>query len=81
MVVPVLDGLDEMDADAAPGFSSRAGKAIRACNAFLDGDRKAALVLTCRTAQYEALERAREWDTMWPASNYARLRRQQLASS
>lgn len=61
MVVPVLDGLDEMDADAAPGFSSRAGRALRACNAFVDGDHKAAMVLTCRTGHYEALEMSREW--------------------
>jgi hypothetical protein len=61
MVVPVLDGLDEMDAVEAPGFASRAGHAIRACNAYLDGAQKAAMILTCRIGQYEALEQAREW--------------------
>jgi hypothetical protein len=62
MVVPVLDGLDEMDAMDAPGYASRAGQAIRACNAYLDGVQKAAMILTCRINQYEALEQeAREW--------------------
>ena len=61
MIVPVLDGLDEMDAVEAPGFASRAGDAIRACNAYLDGAQKAAMILTCRIGQYEALEQAREW--------------------
>ena len=61
MVLPVLDGLDEMDAVEAPGYASRAGQAIRACNAYLDGQHKAAMVLTCRIGQYEALEYAREW--------------------
>ena len=43
------------------GYASQAGQAIRACNAYLDGGRKAAMVLTCRIGQYEALEQAREW--------------------
>jgi hypothetical protein len=61
MVVPVLDGLDEMDSMNAPVYASRAGQAIRACNAYLDGVQKAAIILTCRINQYEALEQAREW--------------------
>jgi NACHT domain len=61
MVLPVLDGLDEMDAIEEPGYASRAGQAIRACNAYLDGGRKAAMVLTCRISQYEALKQAGEW--------------------
>jgi hypothetical protein len=61
MVLPVLDGLDEMDAIEEPGYASRAGAVIRACNAYLDGGQKAAMVLTCRISQYEALEKAREW--------------------
>ena len=61
MVLPVLDGLDEMDAIEAPGYASRAGQVIRACNTYLDGGQKAAMVLTCRIGQYEALEKAREW--------------------
>jgi hypothetical protein len=62
MVIPVLDGLDEMDAMDAPMYESRAGQAIRACNAYLDGVRAAAMILTCRINQYEALEQdAHEW--------------------
>ena len=61
MVLPVLDGLDEMDATEQPGYASRAGRAVRACNAYLDGRQKAAMVLTCRTGQYEALAQAHEW--------------------
>jgi NACHT domain len=61
MILPVLDGLDEMDAVEAPGYASRAGQAIRACNAYLDGGEKAAMVLTCRISPYEALEQARVW--------------------
>ena len=61
MVLPVLDGLDEMDSAEAPVYASRAGQAIRACNAYLDGQQKAAIILTCRISQYEALAEAREW--------------------
>ena len=61
MVVPVLDGLDEMDAVEVPGYGSRAGLVIRACNAYLDGGQKAAMVLTCRICQYEALGQAGAW--------------------
>jgi len=61
MVLPVLDGLDEIDTVAPPGYASGAAQVIRACNAYLDGRQKAAMVLTCRTGEYEALEHAREW--------------------
>ena len=61
MILPVLDGLDEMDALETPGYASRAGHVIRACNAYLDGRQKAAIVLTCRISIYEALEQAGEW--------------------
>jgi NACHT domain len=61
MVLPVIDGLDEMDTAEEPGYESRAAQAIRACNAYLEGDQKGRIVLTCRTGQYEALESAREW--------------------
>ena len=61
MVLPVLDGLDEMDSAEAPVYASRAGQAIRARNAYLDGQQKAAIILTCRISQYEALAEAREW--------------------
>ena len=61
MVLPIVDGLDEMDATERPGYDSRAGLVIRACNAYLDGVDKGGMVLTCRLKQYEALEAAHEW--------------------
>jgi hypothetical protein len=61
MVLPVLDGLDEMDAIDEPGYASRAGRTIEACNAYIGGVRKAAMVLTCRIGQYKALEKDRVW--------------------
>jgi NACHT domain len=61
MVLPVLDRLDEMDAIEQSGYVSRTGQAIRACNAYLDGTQMAAMVLTCRIDQYEALQQAHEW--------------------
>ena len=60
MVLPVLDGLDEMDAEAEPGYASRAARTIRACNAYLDGTQQAGLVLTCRTDQYQALGQSKD---------------------
>ncbi|WP_371493433.1 NACHT domain-containing protein [Kitasatospora sp. NBC_00374] len=63
-VLPVLDGLDEMDAVGAPRGSSRAAAALAALNAYQAGRSKAPMVLTCRTAQYEALAgRARLLDS------------------
>lgn len=61
MVVPVLDGLDEMDATDTPGPASRAARTIRACNAYLDGVHKASVIVTCRTGHYQALESSRVW--------------------
>ena len=54
-VLPVLDGLDEMDSADVPAGSSRAAVALAALNAYQAGRIKAPLVLTCRTEQYEAL--------------------------
>ncbi|MGI5511911.1 NACHT domain-containing protein [Streptomyces sp. CA-106131] len=54
-VLPVLDGLDEMDAVELPGGSSRAMAALAGLNAYQAGRSKAPLVLTCRTDQYDAL--------------------------
>ncbi len=58
-VLPVLDGLDEMDVDTEPGYESRAGRAVRALNKYQDADGKAALILTCRTQTYVALQNLR----------------------
>ncbi|MBG0826461.1 hypothetical protein HS041_01515 [Planomonospora sp. ID67723] len=59
LVLPVLDGLDEMDAGSAPGGASRAGQALAQVDAYLHGSDRADVVLTCRTAQYQALRAAR----------------------
>ncbi|MFD8788409.1 NACHT domain-containing protein [Kitasatospora sp. NPDC059599] len=63
-VLPILDGLDEMDAAGTPRRSSRAAAALAGLNAYQAGRSKAPMVLTCRTAQYEALAgRARLLDS------------------
>ena len=61
MVLPVVDGLDEMDPADDPEYSSRTAQAIRALNAYQSGRHRASLVVTCRTVQYQALQRAQEW--------------------
>ncbi|MGW1355512.1 NACHT domain-containing protein [Streptomyces sp. NPDC002409] len=59
MVLPVLDGLDEMDplrADGTPDPGApRARAALEALNAYQDGREAGPLVLTCRTGHYDAL--------------------------
>ncbi|MFF3915789.1 NACHT domain-containing protein [Streptomyces sp. NPDC001852] len=59
MVLPVLDGLDEMDPvrdDGAPDTGApRALAALEALNAYQDGRDPGPLVLTCRTGYYNAL--------------------------
>ncbi|MFE1906384.1 NACHT domain-containing protein [Streptomyces gardneri] len=59
MVLPVLDGLDEMDAMSVgcgvPGHS-RAARALDALARHQDGTDPAPLVLVCRSAEYDALE-------------------------
>jgi hypothetical protein len=57
-VRPVIDGLDEMDAGKAPGFSSRAGVTLQILNAYQQHRTKAELVITCRSEQYKALTAA-----------------------
>ncbi|MFF8942548.1 NACHT domain-containing protein [Streptomyces sp. NPDC014864] len=54
-VLPVLDGLDEMDTDATPAGRRRAARALEKLNAYQDPTGSAPVVLTCRTAQYENL--------------------------
>ncbi|MEV0280143.1 NACHT domain-containing protein [Streptomyces sp. NPDC050610] len=58
-VLPVLDGLDEMDPtqpDATPSPDApRALAALEALNAYQEGRDAGPLVLTCRTAHYDAL--------------------------
>ncbi|MFJ1600512.1 NACHT domain-containing protein [Streptomyces sp. NPDC088261] len=54
-VLPVLDGLDEMDADTTPAGRRRATEALAQLNAYQDPVGSAPVVLTCRTAQYDHL--------------------------
>ncbi|TJZ99040.1 NACHT domain-containing protein [Actinacidiphila oryziradicis] len=58
-VLPVLDGLDEMDRTRPDGTPSpdapRARAALDALNAYQEGRVAGPVVLTCRTAHYEAL--------------------------
>lgn len=64
-VLPVVDGLDEMDQDVqdtaaggGPGYASRAGRALRALNDYQRAGERIRVVLTCRTGQYDALTSA-----------------------
>ncbi|MDQ1024621.1 hypothetical protein QF035_002203 [Streptomyces umbrinus] len=60
-VLPVVDGVDEMDNDPALTFDSRAAQALRGLNAYQHGRSKAEMVLTCRSSHYEALEAMGVW--------------------
>lgn len=55
-VLPVLDGLDEMDLDATPVGRRRAARALAQLNTYQDATGPGPLVLTCRSRQYEELE-------------------------
>ncbi|HEY5835580.1 NACHT domain-containing protein, partial [Streptomyces sp.] len=57
-VLPVLDGLDEMDATGTPVARRRAVRAVDRLNAYQNALGRAPLVLTCRTAQYGELAAA-----------------------
>jgi hypothetical protein len=61
LILPVIDGLDEMDADQTPGYASRAARAIQALNVYQHGRDAAPLVLTCRSGQYQALRVVQVW--------------------
>ncbi|AZP14738.1 NACHT domain-containing protein [Streptomyces aquilus] len=58
LVLPVLDGLDEMDplVDGSPDPAApRATAVVRALNAYQQGRDAGPLILTCRTRHYDAL--------------------------
>ncbi|MEU9917785.1 NACHT domain-containing protein [Streptomyces sp. NPDC051001] len=55
LVLPVIDGLDEMDATIEPGYASRAARLLRAVEEYERAGTKAPVVLICRREQYEAL--------------------------
>ncbi|MEU4171818.1 NACHT domain-containing protein [Streptomyces sp. NPDC026665] len=54
-ILPVLDGLDEMDTDATPVGRRRAARALQELNKFQDRKGSAPVILTCRTTQYQEL--------------------------
>lgn len=60
LVVPVLDGLDEMDPEAE-GEPERACRALRELNAYQAVGGSAPLVLTCREQRYAELSGLHVW--------------------
>jgi hypothetical protein len=58
LVLPVVDGLDEMDAGSAPGYTSRAAELLRAVDRFERGGTQCPVVVTCRRGHYQALVEA-----------------------
>ncbi|MEV5982580.1 NACHT domain-containing protein [Streptomyces sp. NPDC052114] len=56
LVLPVIDGVDELDPGDAPGPGSRAAALMAEVNRYQLGTAPAPVVLTCRRLQYEALE-------------------------
>jgi hypothetical protein len=55
LILPVVDGLDELDATDEPGYASRAGQALRVFNAYQHYRDRAPLIVTCRTGHFQAL--------------------------
>ncbi len=51
-IVPVVDGLDEMDPAGRP---ERARSLVTALNSYMHGRERAAVVVTCRGVEYDAL--------------------------
>ncbi|MFD0167938.1 hypothetical protein ACFVJH_27925 [Streptomyces decoyicus] len=58
LVLPVIDGLDEMDSGATPGYTSHAARLLRAIEEFESGGEPRPVVVTCRHAHYQALVEA-----------------------
>ncbi|MFD4506489.1 NACHT domain-containing protein [Streptomyces sp. NPDC058457] len=57
-ILPVLDGLDQMDPDDVEVRGSRAASVLRALDVWLDGRKGVPFVLTCRTDRYDRLPQA-----------------------
>ncbi|MGW0554417.1 NACHT domain-containing protein [Streptomyces sp. NPDC002926] len=55
LVLPVIDGLDEMDAQPNPGYKSRAASLLRAVERFESGGAHCPVVITSRHSSYQAL--------------------------
>ncbi|MFF3489694.1 NACHT domain-containing protein, partial [Streptomyces sp. NPDC002701] len=58
LVLPVIDGLDEMDPGTNPGYTSRAAALLRCIERFEHGGAHCPVVVTCRHAHYQALVEA-----------------------
>ena len=56
-ILPVVDGLDEMDSTSGAEQATRVGALVAALNASLQGRQRAPVVVTCRRAEYMALGR------------------------
>ncbi|MDO0929505.1 NACHT domain-containing protein [Streptomyces sp. TG1A-8] len=54
-ILPVMDGLDEMDPDGTPVGRRRAARVMDQLNAYQNALSSAPVILTCRTAQYTDL--------------------------
>ncbi|GGY86280.1 hypothetical protein GCM10010343_09030 [Streptomyces avidinii] len=54
-VLPVIDGVDEMDQDSAHGVVTRAAALMAEVNRYQENTEAGAVVLTCRRPQYDAL--------------------------
>ncbi|MFE2426897.1 NACHT domain-containing protein [Streptomyces sp. NPDC059373] len=54
-ILPIMDGLDEMDPDSIPVARRRATSALNQLNAYQIAMGSAPVVLTCRTTQYAEL--------------------------
>ncbi|GGS29809.1 hypothetical protein Snoj_26360 [Streptomyces nojiriensis] len=54
-VLPVIDGVDEMDQDSAHGVVTRAAALMAEVNRYQENAEAGAVVLTCRRPQYDAL--------------------------
>ncbi|MEW2524486.1 hypothetical protein [Streptomyces sp. NPDC047071] len=61
LVIPVLDGLDEMDAEVTGPEPGRAQRALDELNAYESVDGSAPVVLTCRAQRYTELSERYAW--------------------
>ncbi|WP_143060351.1 NACHT domain-containing protein [Streptomyces sp. TLI_105] len=55
LVLPVVDGLDELDPPGTAAYHSRAAGLVRLLNAWQHGTQPAAAVVTCRRGVYDGL--------------------------
>jgi hypothetical protein len=55
LILPVLDGLDELDADEDEPV--RAARVVDRINGYVDGRARASIVVTCRAGHYDRLTR------------------------